>query len=416
MWIALSVGALALVVLIVALVGAAIALALRSSEPSDKEVSAFPDVDVAGATTELPSRGARDPVHAVAPVGLDARNLGALVDENFGILPGTSAFPGAKQLRSDVNVMAGSMVHITSDVEISAHAKVWGVGGLGLSVEHGKHYLAQRAFQITHTLEIDDSNAPAQTPAAAGFYLWRIHYGRIYEMVAEGSSLDAKADLEADLVQVASTVGAGAGVSRSKDNVSVHGRGMKPKSGDWIHARTPQQIADTYTMSDQPVPIFVDYVALRPGATTSAPAAEQWKEYDVVVRFHEIRIYKDNSFFQAHWSLAAYCKLNGQRIASAEAAGGDTALNQLVSDKNAKCGDRKCGYYPLRWSMRLPKMRPGGKVACGVEGSIDKKPEKFTPNEFKPVTVQEGLSHKGSFGVDYGKAQYQIKYSVTVAD
>lgn len=128
-------------------------------------------------------------------------------------------------------------------------------------------------------MEVNDTEDPRTTTGDASYYLRKIYYGRVYEIVISGSSDTFTTDVRADLLVAPNLVT----FQKRHTNIStqVFARGLMPKM-DALFARTPQEIRDSYVEDKQynagkPVPVLAEYRRI-PGAKLDGYENIAWKK------------------------------------------------------------------------------------------------------------------------------------------
>ncbi len=222
-------------------------------------------------------------IFASADLGTGDHHLGRPFNAHFQPLSaaeGGTLFPESKRLvHSPANAMEHQRFVVSNYHELAANAKAWGIASGQLSDAAKNRYAAYRAYQITAVRELDDTTRMRQAPSGALYYLWRIHYGRLYEVVLFSSSERFHAGAKTEFLGFGGSID----FVRAKYRLAqrVRGRGLKPV-GEALFATTTTQIQSTYTSDpnySEPVPIFVEYKRV-PNAQLPRPTSFSWVEMD----------------------------------------------------------------------------------------------------------------------------------------
>jgi hypothetical protein len=150
------------------------------------------------------------------------------------------------------------VVRADTSASLAVNAAAWGIGNLQAELSGGRRYASFRAVQIEHILELDDTTPLGAMPPGAMFYAWRVYYGRRYEELFWGSSVDFTLDVAADL-EVAQ-IGIGAFAAKHRLEHRFVGVGVRGDAKA-LFARTPQQLKEHYSATAA-VPILVMYRAI----------------------------------------------------------------------------------------------------------------------------------------------------------
>ncbi len=195
-------------------------------------------------------------IRADAPEGFSVQHLGAPLDANFQPLIGggaVSMFPqsGSPSV-TPMNEMHVDTSLVRSTGELKANARAWFVNA-GVSTTTDRRHALFRVVQITSVHELHDNTLMAQPPPGAVYYPWRIYMGHSYWEVVEGDSHTFSGKIGAEFLHW------GASISdfKGKYHLESHagGRGLVPKTGAAIFARSPQEIQANYGATGPDVPI-----------------------------------------------------------------------------------------------------------------------------------------------------------------
>lgn len=351
---------------------------------------------------------------ATAPSWISETSLGRPVDENFNPLQGSDGAPlfsAASPHRTELNAISHSFTLIETDLDLKANAAGWGIGSVELATSQSRSFATYRAFEDKYALDIDDSAGMRPPPPGGVYYVWRVHFGHLYEVVASGRSDVVNAQLKTDFV--AGHIGVAADFKRRGLTVEAKGRGLKAKSGEAIFAKTQEEIEDNYEASGLPVPIFVEYTTI-PNVAAPSERRVVATTVPVTVKFTEIRIYKDGTWFSSKWTANADCEINGRQ----HPLENPVVLDKKVRDSSEKgprgpSGKEFFGRYTLegRFQFEVPV---GASLRCGLSGKIDDGKRVIPAAQFPAIRVAAGAATKrGSFqSAAAGDAEYVVDYSV----
>jgi hypothetical protein len=206
-------------------------------------------------------------IMAAAPIGLSHSHLGRPYSATFEPLigkDGKTLFPSAKKPNVEtINEFPYDVVEIDNSHQLRANARAWGVAG-SLSAGGDQRYMAYRAYQLTKVEEIDDTTDPRAAPANAAYYVRRIYYGRLVDVVISGSATNFSAEARADFLVLG---GASIEAFARKYNLEMRtvGRGLKAANPTAaLFATTASDIQDAYKADPDfnggnVVPILVEY-------------------------------------------------------------------------------------------------------------------------------------------------------------
>ena len=169
-------------------------------------------------------------MHAAAPDGTGIFSLGQAYSSRMVPL-GVVVFANdeAHQHRADVNRFQHESLSVEDQRSLAANASAWHVATAELGAETSERYAVHRAFQITHTVEVDASTMTADPPAGAVYYLARIAYGHLYEEVVHGSNSAFHAGL---------SVSSHGGISRYRGVGRCPACDRRPATRETLPART----------------------------------------------------------------------------------------------------------------------------------------------------------------------------------
>lgn len=197
---------------------------------------------------------------AAAPPGMSVMDLGRPYNARFKPLrsgQGKSLFPEAGEPRKTRQHSAShELVFARSRETLNANASVW-FAGASTGYSRSNRYASYRAQQVTAVFQIDDTTPMREPSEEAVYYPWRIFKGRSYESVLSGNASDFHTGVTADLKVFSGSFEAFA----EEHNLewSAHARGLTPKSGNAIFARTQDEIERSYEQSPRPVVILVEW-------------------------------------------------------------------------------------------------------------------------------------------------------------
>jgi hypothetical protein len=224
---------------------------------------------------------AEESVIAAAPLAFSDADLGRPYTSGFEPLiekEGRPLFPSAKVRRITESTWSHDFVWFESTVALRANARAWFVNG-SVGTSSRKRYAVWRAIQVTHALEIDDTSERRTVAGDAAYYVRKVYFGRIYEVVISGTEDVFTAGIRAELV----AYGGGVEALRKKYGleVKVTGRGLKPKA-EAVFAQNTEELRMHYVKDEtynagKPTPILVEYRRI-PGGTTDEGQEIEWHE------------------------------------------------------------------------------------------------------------------------------------------
>lgn len=261
-------------------------------------------------------------IMAAAPKGLNESHLGRPYSSAFEPLigkEGKSLFPKSKKPRTDkVNEFTSDFVEIDNSHEYRANAGGWGLAA-GLSTGESKRYAAYRAYQLTKVVELDDTTELRPVAANAAYYVRRIFYGRMVEIVVNGDSSAFTADAKAELLVFSGNVSAFA--KKHHLEYKVVGRGLKAaEPTDALFARTQDEIKQAYTEDDDfnggnVVPILVEYRRI-PGASLEDFQQYDWTKEDSSTTTSRLRLRTAQiNARDSDWQSCGFVLNKGDRVA-----------------------------------------------------------------------------------------------------
>lgn len=197
---------------------------------------------------------------------INEADLGRPYNGAFAPITGKDArplFPAAKAPRKTlVNEWRSDFVEVDNLQTLRANARAWGIADGAIDASTDKRFLVFRVRVVEHVLEVDDTTEPRVIDAASGatFYVRKIYFGRMYEIVLSGSRSDLSASVVSKIKLLPAKFGVGLATSQFKLNVVQKAKGLKPTS-DAVFARTVDEIKTAYQNKDMgpPVPILVEY-------------------------------------------------------------------------------------------------------------------------------------------------------------
>ena len=358
------------------------------------------------------AQGGPEPVtvHAAAPDGTGTFSLGQAYSARMTPLGVTVFANDAAHLRrADVNRFQHESLSVDDQQSLAANAEAWHVASASLSADATERYATHRAFQITHTLEVDASELTADPPPGAVYYLARIAFGHLYEEVVHGRASTFHAGLSAEFTRAASgSIEAWARANRLQ--MEARGIGMAPTGGAAIFARTSEEVQRGYTTTGAPVPIFVDFRTL---PTVAAPGARPiaWTQpLRMRVLIDNIDVYRNGSLLgSARWSMGAGCTVDSPAHAQAEPVLSESVTDSGQSGVAGPRGTRTFHRYEIQWSRDLDVV-PGNEVQCGLVGSQDGVPIQYSGFV---LTVGDRVEPQQAHfrGLD-GNTEYWVNYRV----
>ncbi len=259
-------------------------------------------------------------IAAIAPLGMTEGELGRPYSARFEPLIGKearSAFPAAKAPRRVV-VSAWQHQFLTFDslLQFRANARALTVTGSAALAKNSR-VVVWRAVQLTHAIEIDDTAEPRIVGSEGSFYVRKIYFGRVYDVVISGTEESFTAGVRAELL----AYGGGVEALKKKYNLraEISARGLKPKDMA-VFARDAEEVRASYVEdpkynSGKPVPVLVEFRRL-PGAAVEEDAPIEWKDGEPVLGP----------------SVAAGTKLRVIRVAGSNSDWSDTGLVANAGD------------------------------------------------------------------------------------
>jgi hypothetical protein len=259
-------------------------------------------------------------IAAIAPLGMTEAALGRPYSARFEPLIGKearSAFPTAKAPRKVVvSAWQHQFLTFDSSMQLRANARALTVTGSAALAKNSR-VVVWRAVQLTHAIEIDDTTEPRPVGSEGAFYVRKIYFGRVYDVVISGTEESFTAGVRAELL----AYGGGVDALKKKYNlrVEISARGLQPKAMA-VFAQDAEEVRAAYVEdptynSGKPVPVLVEFRRL-PGAAVEEDAPIDWKEGDPV----------------RGPSLAAGTKLRVIRVAGSNSDWSDTGLVANAGD------------------------------------------------------------------------------------
>lgn len=283
-----------------------------------------------------------------------------------------SVFPGSKALRKNVvNEWRSDFSEINTLEALQANAGAWGLGSVSVSTAGTKRYLVFRVRSVEYEKEIDDSTEmrTIDTTGKAAYYLSKVYYGRMYEIVLSGTTDVLDARVESEILLSAAKLGIEGIKKTFKVNVTQKAKGLKP-NGASMFALDVNEIKLAYQNSDMgsAVPILVEYRRI-PSASVEAQTSIDWTPTHTAAPRDQLKIRRFRvAGNNANWSAAGLeLREHDVLIGSAEGNVNYSNWNPAV-DADAK-GD---GGLQIQVGM---KELPAGKVwaTTGIAGTVQLK-------------------------------------------
>lgn len=209
---------------------------------------------------------------------INEADLGRPVSSSFAPLTGKDGallFPGSKVRKTIINSWESSFIEVRDTTILRANARAWGIVDGSLSASSDKRFLVFRVAEREYTLEVGDAVEPRQLDAgsSATYYVRKIHYGRIYQIVISGTKDTLDASIASKIQLLAPKFGVRDLEKQFKVNVAQKAKGLKP-TRDALFATSPNEIKAAYQDKDMgpAVPILVEY--RRIGGTKIDPPAD----------------------------------------------------------------------------------------------------------------------------------------------
>ena len=271
-------------------------------------------------------------IRAAAPLGLGESALGRPLSARFEPLigkDGTSMFPAAKVVRNEAAAWWYEFEAFESLLELRANGRAWAVNVSGTAAVR-KRFAVYRAVQITHVLELNDTIEPRPAPADAAYYMRKIYFGRVFEVVLSGSQEAFTANVRADLL--AWSAGIDAAAKQYRLDTHIFAKGLKPKA-QAIFAKSEIEIREQYAEdadynAGKPVPVLVEYRRI-PGADLGPSETVEWqppRPSSSMIKVRQLRVEGTNS----DWTSAEIAINEGDVIVGT--ADGSVTYN-LLGDK-----------------------------------------------------------------------------------
>jgi len=219
-------------------------------------------------------------ITAIAPLGMSEADLGRPYSARFEPLigkEGRTLFPKARKPRTTpLADWTHSFVWFESELKARANARALTFTG-SLDASSSERVVIFRALQLTSAVEIDDTTEPRQVTADGAFYVRRIVYGRVCDVMFIGSREVFTAGVRAEVL----AYGGSAEVLARKLGLrhELTCRGLAPR-GDVMLARNAEEVRAAYTQdksykTGRPQPVLVEYRRI-PGASIEAGEAVEW--------------------------------------------------------------------------------------------------------------------------------------------
>lgn len=233
----------------------------KQSEPNVQAAPARPAFEAWAAPP-----GPRQDVEALGYAfdELDHRDLGSLFDANLKPLYGAaSLFEVHEPRRVRRDEMSHSFSRLTDTTQLDAGFRYF-FAKLDKKWSVTREYRFYRAIQLAEVIHIDEQRPMRRPPDEAMFYLAEVHMGASYDVLIEG----ARGTMATSMGVVFAEASASLRDQTTREKYEVHqrGTGLRPKFGDAIFASTPEQVAQAYEVSAEPVPIQLVFRTI-PGRT-----------------------------------------------------------------------------------------------------------------------------------------------------
>ena len=403
-----------------------IAILLLASCTTTEPDPAPPD---APSANEIVLTGA--PIVATAQLGTGDALLGTSVNLQFAQVNGTPLFAPRGEAgaltRTPVNQVSFGWVQALDTQQLGANLAGWNLGSAALEASNTTRYMSMRAYQIDYYVDVDLAQPSGTAPTSAVYFVSKIYYGHSYESLFSASDTKLTAAVAAELPNASGSIMAAASTySLMATNV---GRGLVPKSGAAVFAKSDADVLANYSADGPAVPIFVEY-RLVPGGAEPSGSPIPWRSpFRASIAIDEVDVFHNGAVLDASntaWDLQASCTINGAVVAPAStvfsstsvSAGGSTVdpSGSGPQDPNQANPTSTYGRYAnLPWLKVFP-IATGNVLRCQLAGN---RTDTSPPTPLPPVTIM--IPVDVAHGVD-GRAgnydtatglDYQVHYSVT---
>jgi hypothetical protein len=343
-------------------------------------------------------------VNATATPGIGDQQLGTPYDARFLPLQGEQAgslFPDSgPPRRRPLNQMQHEYVLVENEESLAANFSGWGFLNADASARSEWRHASYRAMQISDVVEVNDATEMRDLPPGSVYYLSRIYLGHGYEMVLSGKARDFHAGVRAKLL----SFGGGIEGFAKEHHLTTKavGRGLQPRSGEAIFAKTPDEIEKAYIANGPPVPIVMEFRQI-PNARGLAGVIPWPEPIHVEVRLGDLIVDDDGTWGATPWTLNIGCEADGNPLPIA---------NPLVWNGDTNKGGR----YPVNRTWPLDLL-PGDRLDCGVGGGYSGPlaGERSLPpaRMYAPVSILPTTSEAGEMVGRDNRVQYRVAYAVT---
>lgn len=355
---------------------------------------------VAGLLSLLAAREARGDaasedmtIIAAAPVGMNASHLGRPYSATFEPLigkEGKSLFPESRKPREDiVNEFKYDVVEIENSHQFRANASAWSYS-VDVAAAASQRYTAYRAYQLTKVLELDDTSEPRPVSGKASYYVRRIYFGRMLEIVVSGDASAFTANAKAEFVVLGGSIAAFA--KKYKLELKTVGRGLKAAHPtEALFATTQDSIKEAYVADPDfnggnAAPILVEYRRI-PESPLPDFATYEWRPEDAAVssarlRFRSIEVDASDS----DWQTCGLTLNRGDRAMIFVSGSVGIAMGKVrEADAKEKTLDEKWGPAPGSLELKLGALTEATGLKTVVEGTEDAKELKFRVRDTKYI-------------------------------
>lgn len=291
---------------------AAVAMLDAGSGPTDAGPSPLPRCTEGSRRHAAPLT-----ITAAAPSSITDDMLGRPVDENFTFVNGPDGvrlFPEAGVIVSAPNEFRHSIEEARSTRQLAANAQGWGIGAIEISADSEDRYAYYSAYQVSEVHSIDVASAMRDTPSRARWFVRSIQYGRQYSLVLRGSRSSFGVGAQTNLQTWGGSIEAYADTYGLMS--TQVGRGLQPRSGTAIFARSPGEVEDSYEAIGEVAPLFVEYQSVPTGCVPDEEIIPWSPPVEVHVTVRGVYVENNGTVLggDADWRLELSCRLNGRAL------------------------------------------------------------------------------------------------------